>query len=64
MKFVASEIDIFLSHESYLRTCWAPCRDGIARATDMMIGDKRATSRGYAAVSKGCAFELRRANAR
>jgi hypothetical protein len=64
MKFVASEIDIFSSHKSCLRTCWAPCRDGIARATDMMIGDKRATSCGYAAVSKGCAFALRRANAR
>merc|ERR1740129_1418628 len=38
--------------------------DGIMRATDVMIGGKRALVCGYGDVGKGCAFALRGAGAR
>jgi len=38
--------------------------DGIMRATDVMIGGKRALVAGYGDVGKGCAFALRGAGAR
>merc|ERR1711963_394115 len=38
--------------------------DGIMRATDVMIGGKRALICGYGDVSKGCAFAMRGAGAR
>merc|ERR1711992_78929 len=38
--------------------------DGIMRATDVMIGGKRALVLGYGDVGKGCAFALRGAGAR
>merc|ERR1719361_2301834 len=38
--------------------------DGIMRATDVMIGGKRALILGYGDVGKGCAFALRGAGAR
>merc|ERR1712238_624990 len=38
--------------------------DGITRATDVMIGGKRALVCGYGDVGKGCAFALRGAGAR
>merc|ERR1712091_562949 len=38
--------------------------DGIMRATDVMIGDKRALICGYSDVGKGCAFAMRGAGAR
>merc|ERR1712151_194126 len=38
--------------------------DGIMRATDMMIGGKRALVCGYGDVGKGCAFAMRGAGAR
>merc|ERR1712160_25133 len=38
--------------------------DGIMRATDVMIGGKRAMGCGYGDVGKGCAFALRGAGAR
>lgn len=38
--------------------------DGIMRATDVMIGGKRALICGYGDVGKGCAFALRGAGAR
>merc|ERR1711994_1068318 len=38
--------------------------DGIMRATDVMIGGKRALICGYADVGKGCAFATRGAGAR
>merc|ERR1712023_307965 len=38
--------------------------DGIMRATDVMIGDKRALICGYGDVGKGCAFAMRGAGAR
>merc|ERR1711865_1322697 len=38
--------------------------DGIMRATDVMIGGKRALIMGYGDVGKGCAFALRGAGAR
>merc|ERR1712144_184794 len=38
--------------------------DGIMRATDVMIGGKRAAVMGYGDVGKGCAFALRGAGAR
>merc|ERR1719216_563365 len=38
--------------------------DGIMRATDVMIGGKRALVCGYGVVGKGCAFALRGAGAR
>merc|ERR1712187_251086 len=38
--------------------------DGIMRATDVMIGGKRALVCGYGDVGKGCAFEMRGAGAR
>merc|ERR1711971_301577 len=38
--------------------------DGIMRATDVMIGGKRALIAGYGDVGKGCAFALRGAGAR
>merc|ERR1712125_223482 len=38
--------------------------DGIMRATDVMIGGKRALMGGYGDVGKGCAFAMRGAGAR
>merc|ERR1711988_379391 len=38
--------------------------DGIMRATDVMIGGKRALIAGYGDVGKGCAFAMRGAGAR
>merc|ERR1712179_529882 len=38
--------------------------DGIMRATDVMIGGKRALILGYGDVGKGCAFAMRGAGAR
>jgi len=38
--------------------------DGIMRATDVMIGGKRALVAGYGDVGKGCAFAMRGAGAR
>jgi len=38
--------------------------DGIMRATDVMIGGKRALIMGYGDVGKGCAFAMRGAGAR
>merc|ERR1739845_144614 len=38
--------------------------DGIMRATDVMIGGKRALVCGYGDVGKGCAFAMRGAGAR
>jgi len=38
--------------------------DGIMRATDVMIGGKRAAILGYGDVGKGCAFAMRGAGAR
>merc|ERR1712095_143265 len=38
--------------------------DGIMRATDVMIGGKRALICGYGDVGKGCAFAMRGAGAR
>ena len=38
--------------------------DGIVRATDVMICEKRALVCGYSDVDKGCAFALRGAGAR
>merc|ERR1711904_312655 len=38
--------------------------DGIMRATDVMIGGKRAAIMGYGDVGKGCAFAMRGAGAR
>merc|ERR1712066_902032 len=38
--------------------------DGIMRATDVMIGGKRAAVMGYGDVGKGCAFALRGCGAR
>merc|ERR1712025_1158722 len=38
--------------------------DGIMRATDVMIGGKRAVICGYGDVGKGCAFSMRGAGAR
>merc|ERR1711959_691273 len=38
--------------------------DGIIRATDVMIGGKRALISGYGDVGKGCAFAMRGAGAR
>merc|ERR1719354_1358416 len=38
--------------------------DGIMRATDVMIGGKRALVCGYGDVGKGCAFALRGGGAR
>merc|ERR1711884_491961 len=38
--------------------------DGIKRATDVMIGGKRALVAGYGDVGKGCAFAMRGAGAR
>merc|ERR1711933_398767 len=44
--------------------CRHPLPDGIMRATDVMIGGKRALVCGYGDVGKGCAFALRGAGAR
>merc|ERR1712139_77658 len=44
--------------------CRHPLPDGIMRATDVMIGGKRALVAGYGDVGKGCAFALRGAGAR
>merc|ERR1711959_624263 len=44
--------------------CRHSLTDGIMRATDVMIGGKRALICGYGDVGKGCAFALRGAGAR
>merc|ERR1712100_57446 len=44
--------------------CRHSLTDGIMRATDVMIGGKRALVAGYGDVGKGCAFALRGAGAR
>merc|ERR1711976_576308 len=44
--------------------CRHSLTDGIMRATDVMIGGKRALVCGYGDVGKGCAFALRGAGAR
>merc|ERR1712070_233066 len=44
--------------------CRHSLTDGIMRATDVMIGGKRALIAGYGDVGKGCAFALRGAGAR
>merc|ERR1711990_491672 len=44
--------------------CRHSLTDGIMRATDVMIGGKRALVCGYGDVGKGCAFVLRGAGAR
>merc|ERR1712199_35701 len=44
--------------------CRHPLPDGIMRATDVMIGGKRALLCGYGDVGKGCAFAMRGAGAR
>merc|ERR1719322_1056284 len=44
--------------------CRHSLNDGIMRATDVMIGGKRALVCGYGDVGKGCAFALRGAGAR
>merc|ERR1719242_327697 len=44
--------------------CRPSLPDGIMRATDVMIGGKRALVCGYGDVGKGCAFALRGAGAR
>ena len=44
--------------------CRQSLPDGIMRATDVMIGGKRALVCGYGDVGKGCAFALRGAGAR
>merc|ERR1712160_219375 len=44
--------------------CRHSLTDGIMRATDVMIGGKRAMGCGYGDVGKGCAFALRGAGAR
>merc|ERR1712226_1363963 len=44
--------------------CRHSLTDGIMRATDVMIGGKRALICGYGDVSKGCAFALRGSGAR
>merc|ERR1712167_84339 len=44
--------------------CRHSLTDGIMRATDVMIGGKRALVCGYGDVGKGCAFALRGSGAR
>jgi adenosylhomocysteinase len=44
--------------------CRHSLTDGIMRATDVMIGGKRALVAGYGDVGKGCAFALRGSGAR
>merc|ERR1711988_1289984 len=44
--------------------CRHPLPDGIMRATDVMLGGKRALVCGYGDVGKGCAFALRGAGCR
>merc|ERR1712136_254939 len=44
--------------------CRHSLNDGIMRATDVMIGGKRALVCGYGDVGKGCAFALRGSGAR
>merc|ERR1712199_122428 len=44
--------------------CGHSLPDGIMRATDVMIGGKRALICGYGDVGKGCAFAMRGAGAR
>merc|ERR1711975_89036 len=44
--------------------CRHSLNDGIMRATDVMIGGKRALICGYGDVGKGCAFAMRGAGAR
>merc|ERR1712199_32077 len=44
--------------------CRHSLTDGIMRATDVMIGGKRALVAGYGDVGKGCAFAMRGAGAR
>merc|ERR1719484_146166 len=44
--------------------CRHSLTDGIMRATDVMIGGKRALICGYGDVGKGCAFAMRGAGAR
>jgi len=44
--------------------CRHSLNDGIMRATDVMIGGKRALVLGYGDVGKGCAFALRGSGAR
>merc|ERR1719242_1444941 len=44
--------------------CRHSLTDGIMRATDVMIGGKRALILGYGDVGKGCAFALRGSGAR
>ena len=48
----------------YVYGCRHSLPDGIMRATDVMIGGKRALVCGYGDVGKGCAFAMRGAGAR
>merc|ERR1711944_187200 len=64
--FPANNVDDCVTKSKFdnVYGCRHSLPDGIMRATDVMIGGKRALICGYGDVGKGCAFAMRGAGAR